>query len=146
MDRTRGTTKVPCQDKYGGLSTCKQFTGVNGHPHEQNHSKKATDLHSLGGMGFDVSTFSITLMKRVGKYSNLDSRAFSETQPPRPEMLCSGMGLRALFLRIASDKGVRRARQTVYHITAGQPRYLVQSGPPDRFDAYCGQRLPGCRR
>ena len=78
------------------------------------------------------------LDKTSWRKQQLGGRAFSETQSPRPEMLCTSMGLRALLLRIASDEVVRRARQTLYHITAGQPRYLVQPRRPEGFDAYDG--------
>lgn len=60
-----GNHQGPCQDKYGGLSKCKAITGVNGNPHEQNHSKKTKYLPSVTGMGFDVFTFNITLINEL---------------------------------------------------------------------------------
>ena len=65
----------------------------------------------------------------------LGGRAFSETQPTRPELLGTGMGLGALLLQLASDEVVRRARQAVYHISAEQPGYFVQPDPPEGFGA-----------
>lgn len=60
-----GNHQGACQEKYGGGTRCKQLTGVNLNPHEQNHSKKTKYLPSVSGMGFDTFTFNITLINEL---------------------------------------------------------------------------------
>lgn len=60
-----GNHQGSCQDRFAGLSSCPQITGVNCNAHEQNHAKKSKFLPSVSGMGFDTFTFNITLINEL---------------------------------------------------------------------------------
>ncbi|CAB1119147.1 unnamed protein product [Ectocarpus sp. CCAP 1310/34] len=60
-----GNHQGSCQAKFGGLTRCRQITGTNCNPHEQNHSKKIKFLPSVTGMGFDTFTFNVTLINEL---------------------------------------------------------------------------------
>ncbi|CAB1103886.1 unnamed protein product [Ectocarpus sp. CCAP 1310/34] len=54
-----------CRQKYGGIDTCAQLSGVNLNAHEQNHAKKKKFLHMLNVMKFDRFTFMVTLINET---------------------------------------------------------------------------------
>ncbi|CAB1105581.1 unnamed protein product [Ectocarpus sp. CCAP 1310/34] len=53
------------RQKYGGIDTCAQLSGVNLNAHEQNHAKKKKFLHMLNVMKFDRFAFMVTLINET---------------------------------------------------------------------------------
>lgn len=56
---------IGCRQKYGGLSSCTQISGLNLNSHEQNHSKKKKYLRMLNVMKFDRFAFMVTLINEI---------------------------------------------------------------------------------